>query len=889
MKFNYKFSNLLGTVYRNGNLVFSPDGNCVLSPVGNKISCFDLKNNRSSTLPIESRFNYTSLALSPNGITLLAVNEEGEVHLISLISKTILRKLRTNRTIKAVEFSPDGKYFAITKESNVLVYSAPGPASRDYGPFTLERVLKGAFDETSCLTWSTCSQIVAVGSKDTTTRIYAIEKFKNLKVYCLGGHSEPIVNVFFQENSLTCYTLSRNGHLLMWKPSVEHNELEKETNKDKRSEVSIATMKHDKKLDADDNNADYERDEFMNDDEEQEDKNNKKSIIASEEDQAQNSNFFYTRVGRHFLRDALPQEEKMDDDGGSDMIKKKRKPSYLTASDYHKNANILVTGFSNGVFLIHEIAMNDVNLIHSLRISDQSILSISLNITGDWIAFGCEHFGQLLVWEWQSETYVLKQQGHFNSMNCIGYSPDGTIVATGGDDGKIKLWNTSSGFCFVTFSEHTAAVTGLVFAPPSGKVLLSASMDGTVRAFDLNRYRNFRTFTSPRPAQFGCIGVDSSGDLVAAGGIDIFEIYLWSVQTGKLLEVISGHDGPVSSLSFSPSVSSSIMASVSWDKTLRLWNAIAAGSSSEIIQLGGSDGTAVTFRPDGGQVAVATLNGQITFFDSNDGTQTGTIDGRADLEVGRSDTDLITAKKSKDGKGFFTTLAYTADGSCILAGGQSKSICIYHIKEMLLIKKFEVTQNRSFDAMDGIISRKKLSEFGTNLDLIEDRDDPAGGTKAIRLPGTKKGDMSSRVHRPEVRVSGLQFAPTSREFAATTTEGLLIYSLDSQTLFDPFELELEVTPVATRLALGRQEYGRALSMALKLNQVNLTREIIEQLPIDKDKILLLAKDLPQRYELMYLFYLILIYHHIIYYYILLVPWQSSIFNPTFILGTLQGY
>ena len=72
MKFNYKFSNLLGTVYRNGNLVFSPDGNSVLSPVGNKISCFDLKNNNSSTLPIESRFNYTSVALSPNGVTLLS-------------------------------------------------------------------------------------------------------------------------------------------------------------------------------------------------------------------------------------------------------------------------------------------------------------------------------------------------------------------------------------------------------------------------------------------------------------------------------------------------------------------------------------------------------------------------------------------------------------------------------------------------------------------------------------------------------------------------------------------------------------------------------------------------------------------------------------------------
>jgi len=38
MKFNYQFSNLLGTVYRSGNLIFTPDGNSVISPVGNKIS-----------------------------------------------------------------------------------------------------------------------------------------------------------------------------------------------------------------------------------------------------------------------------------------------------------------------------------------------------------------------------------------------------------------------------------------------------------------------------------------------------------------------------------------------------------------------------------------------------------------------------------------------------------------------------------------------------------------------------------------------------------------------------------------------------------------------------------------------------------------------------------
>ena len=55
-------------------------------------------------------------------------------------------------------------------------------------------------------------------------------------------------------------------------------------------------------------------------------------------------------------------------------------------------------------------------------------------------------------------------------------------------------------------------------------------------------------------------------------------------QTGKLLEVLSGHEGPVSSVRFSPSPSSSALASASWDKTLRIWNALSVSSSSEAIQ-----------------------------------------------------------------------------------------------------------------------------------------------------------------------------------------------------------------------------------------------------------------------------------------------------------------
>ena len=77
---------------------------------------------------------------------------------------------------------------------------------------------------------------------------------------------------------------------------------------------------------------------------------------------------------------------------------------------------------------------------------------------------------------------------------------------------QVKIWRVSSGICVVTFFDHAAAVTGLQWLP-SGSAVLSCSLDGTVRAFDLVRYRNFRTFTTPTAVQFSSIAVDSSGEV----------------------------------------------------------------------------------------------------------------------------------------------------------------------------------------------------------------------------------------------------------------------------------------------------------------------------------------------------------------------------------------
>ena len=617
-----------------------------------------------------------------------------------------------------------------------------------------------------------------------TIRIYSIEKFKNFSVCSLGGMTDPVVGVFFESSSLDCYSVSGGGQLSVWESSIDLDSLEKGD-----------PVKPDRKKKKTEQSEDEDPEE-----------NKDVDVIESSEKTNQVSRLIYKRSARHFLRDHIEEDK-------SRMS--------LTSTDFHQKTKILVAGFSNGTFLL--LSLPDASLIHSLAISDQTIGSVRFNSSGDWVAFGCPELGQLLVWEWQSETYVLKQQGHTNGMTSLAYSPDGSLIATGGEDAKVKLWNTSSGFCFVTFTEHESSVTGVCFTP-NGKVVLSSSLDGTVRAFDLARYRNFKTFTTPRPVQLSCVSVDSSGDLIVAGGQDVFEIYLWSLTTGRLVDVLAGHEGPVAAVSFSSNPTSSQLASVSWDKTLKVWDALDKNSTREAIELV-SEGIGVCWRPDGQAVSVSTLSGQILTFDVKTSTQISCISGKKDLRMGKGENDKISAK-SKSETAHFSSLCYSADGSSILAGGTSKFICIYNVQEQILLKKFEITQNRSFDCMDETINRRKMTEFG-NMALVEDRSD---GT-AVKLPGTKARDMSSRTIKLEVRVSGLRFSPTGRSFSAVTTEGLLIYSLDRHLVFDPFLLETKITPQSIRKDLRAHEYSKAIIAAFKLNEKGLIREVFESVPV----------------------------------------------------------
>ncbi|KAF9530143.1 WD40-repeat-containing domain protein [Crepidotus variabilis] len=781
MKANYKFSNICGTVYKQGNILFTRDGNSLYSPVGNRVSAFDLVNNKSFTFAFENRKNISAIALSSDGNVLISVDEDGRALLVNARKGTVLHHFNFHKPVKDIKFSPDGSFIAVTHGAHIQVWNTPNHLVREFAPFNLHRTYTGHHDDVLSIEWSPDSKCFISTSRDMSARLFTLNPVEGFRPKTFAGHRDAVLGAYFASDGETIFTVSRDGAVFTWKAKPDENS---------DSEDEIPTTS---------------------------------SAAANLNTVDRIANTRWGVFNRHYFNQP-----------GTKVV----------CSTFHAPSNLLIIGFSNGIFGLWE--MPTFSNIHTLSISQEKISSVAISPSGEWLAFGARKLGQLLVWEWQSESYVLKQQGHYFDMNTLAYAPDGQTIATGGDDGKLKVWSNHSGFCFVTFPEHTAPISSVAFAK-QGSVLFSASLDGTVRAYDLIRYRNFRTFTSPSPVQFSCLAVDPSGEVVAAGSTDSFEVYLWSVQTGKLLDVMAGHTGPVSSLAFAPS-GANVLATVSWDKTMRIWNVFNRTRTVEPFELN-SDCLALAFRPDGREVAVSTLDGQITFFDVQEGKQTNIINGRKDVSGGRKLDDRLSASNNSSGKSY-NSLAYTADGHCLLAGGNSKYVVLYDVREGegVMVKKFQISQNLSLDGTEEFLDSRKINDAGVNVDLIDNRDgSDLEDRMDTSLPGASHGagDMSVRRYRQEARTKCVRFSPTGRAWAAASTEGLLIYSLDETITFDPFDLSIDLTPQAILDVLTEQEYLKALVMAFRLNEKPLIQRVYETIP--PGDIRLIARQLPVIY------------------------------------------
>ncbi|KAF2073704.1 hypothetical protein CYY_004992 [Polysphondylium violaceum] len=769
MKFGYKFSNLLGTVYKGGNILFTPDGNSVISPVGNRLTVFDLVNHTTITLPIQAKRDIKQIGLSPNGQLLFTADDYGHVLVINLQRQVVLGDYKFSETPKCFAFSPNGAILAIGVKEKVYLFKTPIIQKSNNPLVRLSSFIHKA--KVISLDWSSDSLKLLVGCKNGTL---LIRKGKSEKpdLFQLHG-AEPVACFFGNEQGTIVYGVSK---------------------------TSLAIWNYKNKQEIEEEGLDFTA------------KTNGKEVVS--QDVSVTTESSSVSEGRWFFE----KLNRFDNVGHKNKVK---------TAVYHLKSKLLVIGFASGQFCLFE--MPEYQELYKLNISSHSISTAAINNSGEWLAFGCKDLGQLLVWEWRSETYILKQQGHSYGMNAIAYSPDGQVIATGGDDGKLKLWNTNSGYCYVTFTDHEGPITAVKFSPvASQNVVFSAGLDGTIRAFDLLRYRNFRTFVSPNKTQFSCIAIDPSGEIICAGSTDSFEIYVWSVRTGRLTDILSGHEAPVSDLSFDPI--NPLLASCSWDKTVKIWNIFEDKEIRESVQHS-SDILACAYSADGKKFVSSCLDGTIMIYETAYWNQIGMIDGKSDIIGGRGALDERNAIKNPAGKAF-TKIAFTPNGECIIAGGDSKQICIYHVEQQVLVKKYQTSKNLSMDGIKNDHEFKKLTEFG-HLDAMEaDFDSDAENDERNHefLPGVTKGDLSKRNTKKKQRTTSIGVSPTGRAWAASTTEGLLIYSLDETLFFDPTDLSIEINPESILATLAEKNFLKSLVMSIKLNEKEIIDKVFEAIP-----------------------------------------------------------
>ncbi|KAL5111919.1 hypothetical protein TcWFU_004215 [Taenia crassiceps] len=687
-------------------------------------------------------------------------------------------------------FCGQHKYLAIAKNHCIMVFLAPEP-KRSANSLELYRFLYGFLDSIRNIDWSSDSRFIIAGSDDTTARMLCVRKCKKLVIYTLSGHKAPVFARFCGDDALDCFTLSTDGELKLWTCDTKLKDM------DVREKVEGEGI----------------------------------------------AKATFRLTSKHFYRNASDH----------------RIPESITAITYHRKLQMLVTGFENGVVMLHQLP--EFTLIDRTRLLMDPLSALSINPAGDWVAMASEGGGgggggNLAVWEWRSRCAYLRAASHAaNEVAGLAYSPDGCLLATGGRDAKVRLWRVASGGrAVVTFHEHAAPVTAVAFPAAKPKVLLSASLDGTIRAFDLNRYRNFRTMSVPNRGgvQFSCLAVDSAGELVVSGALDTFEGFVFAIRTGDLLVSLTGHTAPISAVQFKPALEQFGRLEVltaSWDASVRTWSLAECEAAT-----GGGEGSGCTlletisvpldvvctaYRHDGRELAVALLNATILLFDPAEGIQLGSIEGHCDLDVAQvSNEDHVTPHRAaKERK--FLSIAYSADGQHLLAAGDSKFICLYSVPERLLVKRFELTVNLSLEGVQEAHDRRRyLATFGAEAAAAR-----ADHRSALLLPGVRSGDdHCRRWWRPDVRVASVSFAPTGDAFAVAATEGVFVYTLEkgglasnllggvSKWLFDAVAVDEETTPSNARLQLAQGNFSSSLDIALRLNIHSLIEEVIETVP-----------------------------------------------------------
>lgn len=126
-------------------------------------------------------------------------------------------------------------------------------------------------------------------------------------------------------------------------------------------------------------------------------------------------------------------------------------------------------------------------------------------------------------------TLLRTLEGYSGAVRSVALHADGLVLASGGDDQTIKLWNVQTGQLLRTLKGHTDDIFGVALSA-DGRMLASGSSDRTIKLWDVQTGQLLRTLTGHTDAIFS-VALSANGcTLASSGGYDDKTIKIWGVK-----------------------------------------------------------------------------------------------------------------------------------------------------------------------------------------------------------------------------------------------------------------------------------------------------------------------------------------------------------------------